>query len=153
MANRSKAKGSRFEVTVRDWLRERLDDDRIDRRALNGAKDMGDIYRLYAHGWEGIAECKDYRNWTQADLIAWLRQTEDERLNACADWALLIVHRRGCGEARTGLNRAYMTLRTLLYLTSMRPQDVPSDDLLDCYVETTLEQACRWITHEEALDD
>lgn len=153
MANRSKAKGTAFETLCARWLRERLDDDRIDRRALSGAKDRGDLYGLYAHGWEGIAECKDYRSCSDADLEEWQRQTEAERLNACADWALLIVHRKGCGAGRVGRNITYMTIRTLFYLTGAPPEDVPDADVLDAYVATSLEQACRWITHEEALYD
>ena len=149
MTNRSKAKGTKFETQVCLWLRERLEDDRIERRALHGSRDMGDLYGLWAHGWEGIVECKDYDSWADADLAKWQRQAEDERLNACADWALLVVHRKGCGAARVGSNHTYLTIRSLLYLAGIRPQERPHDCVLDAYVELTLAKACDLMTFEE----
>ena len=95
MANPSKAKGTNFETAVVRYLQRELDDERIERRALHGAQDRGDVYGIRAHGLAGIAECKDYRSYTDHDLTRWKAQTLAERGNADADFALLVVHRRG----------------------------------------------------------
>ena len=50
MGSRQKAKGTRFESSVVRYMREALGDDRIERRALHGTQDMGDIYGIRAHG-------------------------------------------------------------------------------------------------------
>ena len=80
MTNRPKKIGTGFETAVCRYLRERLQDDRIERRALHGSKDCGDIYGLYAHGFDGIAECKAHKSWNQpARLAEWREQTLAER--------------------------------------------------------------------------
>lgn len=115
MANPSKKKGTAFEVMVRDFMRERLHDPRIDRRALNGSNDMGDLYNIVAHGAQGIVECKNYSGTTPRHLLEeWQAQTEAERYNADADFALLVVHRQGIGAKRLGETPAYVTLQSLL---------------------------------------
>lgn len=83
--------GTRFETAVVRYMRAQTGDDRIDRRALHGAKDMGDIYGLWAHGYSGIVECKAVRNVGAKMLEEYQEQTLDERGNADADFALLVV--------------------------------------------------------------
>lgn len=39
----ARSKGTRFESAVVKWLREALQDDRIERRSLNGRNDRGDV--------------------------------------------------------------------------------------------------------------
>ena len=58
MSSASKAKGTRFESAVRDYLREALHGTGIDRRVLQGTQDMGDNYGIRSHGCDVIAECK-----------------------------------------------------------------------------------------------
>lgn len=103
-------KGTRFETDVVNYLRAQLDDDRIERRALHGSKDMGDIHGLFAHGYEGIIECKAHKSVTWSLIGKWQQQTIDERENADADWAALVVKRPNHGVWES---TAYVTLRDL----------------------------------------
>lgn len=93
--SKQRAKGTAFESNVVLYLQDALGDPRIERRALHGAADRGDVYGIRAHGLEGIAECKDHKTYGDTLLREWERQTLDERGNADADFALLVIHRRG----------------------------------------------------------
>lgn len=94
--NRASAKkaGASFERAVADYLARALDDDRIDRRVKNGAKDRGDIAGVRRSGGltDGriVLECK---NTARLDLPGWQREAETERGN---DEALVgvTVHKR-----------------------------------------------------------
>lgn len=105
-----KALGTAWETDVVRYTRAQLDDDRIERCALHGSKDMGDIHGLYAHGYEGIIECKRVRDMGAKALAKFQRQTIDERENADADFALLVVKNfnHSVGEAF-----CWVTLRDL----------------------------------------
>lgn len=110
MSNPSKAAGTRYETRICLYLRDKLCDRRIERRALHGSADMGDLYGLRAHGFEGIVECKSYRSWSLSDLARWLRETTDERENAGAGFALLVVR---VPNRQTGRSLCFVTLRDL----------------------------------------
>ena len=144
MTNKPKKKGTAFETACVSWLRKRLDDGRIDRRALKGAHDMGDLYGIWAHGLRGIAECKDYADWGDAELFKWQHETVNEKGNADADFALLIVHRKGCGESRFGRNHCYMTVGDVMRASGnvMAAVDVGTRATWVCMA---LEDACRLI--------
>lgn len=86
-----KALGTAWETAVERYTKSQLDDDRIERRALHGSKDMGDIAHVFAHGFEGIIECKRSQKLGAATMAEFFRQTLDERENADADFALLVV--------------------------------------------------------------
>ena len=103
-------KGTRFETAVVRYLREALEDERPERRALHGSRDMGDIAHVFAHGAEGIVECKSVKIWGRKLLSEWQAQTLDERENADADFALLVVKNfnHSVGEAH-----CWLTLRDL----------------------------------------
>ena len=105
-----KALGTAWETDVRNYVAKELGDERIERRALHGARDMGDIHGLFAHGYEGIIECKRDRDMGASDLAEYQRQTIDERENADADFALLVVKNfnHSVGEAF-----CWVTLRDL----------------------------------------
>ena len=105
-----KALGTAWETDVRNYVAKELDDERIERRALHGSKDMGDIHGLCAHGYSGIIECKRDRDMGASDLAEYQRQTLDERENADADFALLVVKNfnHSVGEAF-----CWVTLRDL----------------------------------------
>lgn len=117
MTNPSKAKGTAFETNVVRYLQDALDDERIERRALHGAADRGDVYGIRAHGLEGIAECKDHKRYADADLREWERQTLAERDNAEAGFALLVIHRPGksakAGSKSFGQNLVRLTVADL----------------------------------------
>lgn len=92
------------------YVRAALDDERPERRVLHGSKDMGDIAHVYAHGYEGIIECKRSQKLGAAIMAEFQRQTTDERENADADFALLAVKNfnHSVGEAF-----CWVTLRDL----------------------------------------
>lgn len=110
MTNAPKKKGTAFESAVVRYLREQTHDDQIERRALHGSKDCGDIYGIYAHGNKGIAECKAVKNWGPALLNQWRDQTIAERGNADADFAVLVVK---VPQAPIAECIVHMTLRDL----------------------------------------
>lgn len=151
MANRSKAKGTQFESAVVRWLRSMLDDERIERRALHGAKDMGDVFGIRAHGYEGIAECKDYRAWSRADLERWKAQTLAERDNADAGFALLVVHRHGCNSKADspsfGENHCFVTIGDLMRISGMGEPKSPWADAEFVWVDLRLADAASLIQY------
>ena len=146
--SRQKAKGTAFETACVRYLRERLGDDRIERRALHGGKDMGDIFGLFAHGREGIVECKDVKNVGKALLDRFREQTVNERGNANADFALLVVHRAGCGAGRFGDNDCHMQVRDLERVMGGTFTCLAGESAKDMWVQASLETVCRWIMCE-----
>lgn len=91
----AKAAGARFEGLIAAALRHALDDDRIERRARNGAKDRGDIGGVRCHGQRLVIECKDT---ARLALPQW---TAEAQLEAGNDDALVgvVVHKRhGIGD-------------------------------------------------------
>lgn len=87
--SRSKAKGTAAETATVLALRE-LGFPHAERRALAGALDLGDIT-----GTPGICwEVKDARTWKAAE---WLSETETERINARADYGILVIKVAGVG--------------------------------------------------------
>lgn len=82
--------GARFERVIADYLAATLDDDRIDRRVRNGAKDRGDIAGLRVHGQRLVVECKDS---TRLCLPEWTAEAHTEAGN---DDALtgVVIHKR-----------------------------------------------------------
>jgi hypothetical protein len=85
MVNKSKTKGTKFESEVCAYLRARGLE--VERRALTGTQDRGDIAGI--PGW--VIECKNQNtsNWAE-----WMDETERERRNARTDFGLLVVRRR-----------------------------------------------------------
>jgi len=87
--SRSKAKGTAAEVALVAAL-QRLGWPHAERRALSGINDKGDTT-----GHPGLVfECKDAKIWNGA---AWMRETEIERLNAGADYGILVIKVPGIG--------------------------------------------------------
>lgn len=114
--SRSKDRGTRFETACARWLTGRLGDP-IERRALHGSQDLGDLFGLKCHGWRGIAECKSHARFSWADVSRWREETMAERENACADFALLLIDVPNVGEARFGHTRCDLTLADFLVVT------------------------------------
>lgn len=144
MANPSKAKGTAWETNVVRYLQEALDDERIERRALHGAADRGDVYGIRAHGLEGIAECKDYKRYGDADVREWERQTLTERDNAEAGFALLVIHRPGkspkAGAKSFGQNLVRLTVADLMRMSG-RQAESRFEDTEHIWCAITLEDA------------
>ena len=137
--NRSGERGTDFESRVVRYLRVALDDERIERRAKHGSKDMGDIYRIYAHGFEGIAECKNHASVSPKQLSEFQQQTIDERENADADFGLLVINRRGY---RTGSSHVYVTLRDLSSITPLVDSSACEGEADEKWVCMTLDECC-----------
>ena len=108
--SKQKAKGTSFEKLVVDYMSEKLDDDRIERRVCFGAKDRGDVAGVYLRGKLVVIECKNH---ARMELSAWLEEAEVERGNADADFAFVVHKRRGCGEKSMGGTYVTCTLETL----------------------------------------
>ena len=137
--SRAKEKGTRFESAVCSYLRERLDDDRIERRALHGSRDMGDLFGIRAHGFEGIAECKSHKSVTPTLVSLWREEALEERGNADAGFVLLVID-----VYRSALKRSevHVTMRDLARIALT--VSVADEDKADCeWVVLTLEQAAR----------
>jgi hypothetical protein len=88
----ARSAGTRTERAVADYLAAALEDDRIDRRVKNGAKDRGDIGGLRVHGQRLVAEVKDC---ARADLPAWTAEAHTEAGNDDALAGVVIAKRRG----------------------------------------------------------
>ena len=112
--NRKSARdaGTRFESDTAKFLAERLDDDRIERRTRNGAKDRGDIAGVRTvTGERVVIECK---NTSRDNLPAWIREAEQERVNDDA-FIGVVVH-KAHGRGAPGDQFVPMTLETFCRL-------------------------------------
>ncbi|MFF8473860.1 hypothetical protein [Streptomyces sp. NPDC015414] len=104
MANASKARGTRWESAIRDYLNGVLgyshptDWRLVKRQAQEGAKDVGDL-----HAWPFILEAKDVKS---PAVPTWLRQAEAEAVNAGFPYGVVIHKVRGKGPA---LARVHIT--------------------------------------------
>lgn len=104
----AKQAGSLFESQVAAYLATALDDDRIERRAKNGAKDRGDVTGVRtATGERVVIECK---NTSRLELSTWVREAEVERGNDDAAVGVVAHKRVGVGETRMGEQYVTMTL-------------------------------------------
>jgi hypothetical protein len=140
-----KDKGTRFETACVRYLRKRLEDERIDRAAMRGNRDAGDIHGLVAHGCKGIVECKDYKSWSRSDLLDWQSQTVTERGNADADFALLVIHTKGVGETRFGDNACHLQVRDLERVMGGEFTCLAGDTAKEMWIRTDLETICKFI--------
>jgi hypothetical protein len=98
MANPSKAKGTAAETAVIRYARAN-GFPLADRLTLSGRYDRGDV--LLCPG--AVLEVKAGKAATGASygqVLAWLDETERERVNAHADVAALVVQRAGYGTGR-----------------------------------------------------
>ena len=100
MSNPRKAQGTAFETRVARWLRDTWP--AVERRALDGAGDRGDIAGVP----NTVIECKSGKN---LRLSEWVIETEDEAITDGAEWWAMVHRRRGYVD--TGDQYATMTLR------------------------------------------
>jgi hypothetical protein len=89
--SKNKQKGTTFETQVVEALKAN-GFPHAERRALHGTADKGDITGTGPLVWE----CKNHK---EIKLSEWLTETEQERFNALADHGILVVKRRGKGDA------------------------------------------------------
>ncbi len=108
--------GAAMESRTVDYLRWALDDDRIERRHLTGAKDRGDIAGVRYRGHRIAIECK---NTAKPNVTQHLREAETERSNDDALIGVVVQKRPGIGiDSRDGQARqlVMMTLEPFALL-------------------------------------
>lgn len=141
-------KGTRFETAVCRYIAGELQDVRVERRALHGSKDMGDLFGIYAHGFSGIAECKAHQHVTPKLVAKWREETLDERDNADADFALLVIKVPNVGTAQA---RCHVTLRDLARIArpiAVNRGELHLEDADSRWVSMTLEECCALMVGE-----
>lgn len=114
----AKSAGTARETQVAGYLAEHIDD-RIERRAKNGAKDRGDVSGLRVLGNRVVVEVKDYGG----RLLPgpWIAEADTERGNDDATASIVVAKRRGTTDP--GDQYVLTTLRDLIALiTGERPQ-------------------------------
>ena len=94
--NRSSAKraGARMEQAVADYLAWALNDPRIERRHLTGAKDRGDITGIM-HDGERV--CIEIKNTSKLALAEHMAEAMEEAMNDDATFWALVQKRKGIG--------------------------------------------------------
>lgn len=92
--SRQKQKGTAFETAIVEYLQDKLCDDTIERRALNGTCDRGDISGVTFCGNRVVLECK---NEARMRLAEYIREAETEAKNDGAFYYAVIHKKRGVG--------------------------------------------------------
>jgi hypothetical protein len=114
VANRSKAKGTAFEVLVRDYLIKK-GFIHAHRTALEGGQDKGDIHGIIRRATmrKVAVQCKNDKSF---NISGWLNDTVEQaqRLNDAVP--VLVVKRKGKGEKALGDSYAIMRLDDLVQL-------------------------------------
>lgn len=89
----AKQKGTKFETSIVNWLRDRLGDLSIERRTLNGSRDRGDISGISTiRGYRVVIECKAQ---ARHSLAEWLEEARVEAGNDDAALGVVIFKKRG----------------------------------------------------------
>ena len=94
--NRASAKkaGTEFETAMESYLRWALDDPRIMRLRLHGAKDIGDIGNVFFQGEPVVIECK---NTSTLNARQHMREAIVEAGNADSPWPWVLQKKAGVG--------------------------------------------------------
>lgn len=92
--SRQKQKGTAFESAIVEYLQDKLCDENIERRALNGTLDRGDISGVTFCGLRMVLECK---NEARMRLAEYVREAETEAKNDGAFYYAVIHKKRGVG--------------------------------------------------------
>lgn len=107
MANPSKAKGTRWEVRLRDWFRTQ-GAPHCERLALGGNNDRGDLT-----GMPGVViEAKAHK---QLDLAGWVDELRTEMANADAEVGAVMFPRRN-----RGVDQAYAVMPAYVFARLLR---------------------------------
>lgn len=106
--SKAKDKGTAFESAIVEYLQNQLCDDTIERRALNGTCDRGDISGVVFCGERMVLECK---NENRMRLAEYMREAETEAHNDNAPYYAVIHKKRGVGisNAKT-IGQQYVTM-------------------------------------------
>lgn len=148
MSTKSKRQGSEYEMRVRNFMAVALGQPGIERRALHGANDMGDIFGISVHGFACIAECKAVRD---ARVEEHRAETLRERDAAGADIGILVCAGYSASSASfpqgkrlpTRLSTVHITLRDLALLVPELTLAEGAGDYGDeHWVQMTLTEFC-----------
>lgn len=106
--SRQKQKGTAFETAIVEYLQNLLCDNTIERRALSGTCDRGDISGVTFCGHRMTLECK---NENRMRLAEYIREAETEAANDNARYYAVIHKKRGVGisTAKT-IGQQYVTM-------------------------------------------
>lgn len=106
--SKAKQKGTAFESAIVEYLQDKLCNDTIERRALNGTCDRGDISGVVFCGQRMTLECK---NENRMRLAEYMREAETEATNDNAHYYAVIHKKRGVGisTAQT-VGQQYVTM-------------------------------------------
>lgn len=91
--SKQRDKGTKFETATAHYLT-LATGQKVTRRAMAGANDMGDLQGLRVNGEECVVECK---NCNKIEVSKWLDEARREANNADADFGVVVFHRRGVG--------------------------------------------------------
>lgn len=100
MTNKSKNLGTSAETAVVRWLRQN-GFPQAERRALHGNVDLGDVTGIPGVVIE-IKAGKAAETASDKQIGLWVEETLVEQANAHADHGVLVVKRKGKGEAQVG---------------------------------------------------
>lgn len=119
--NKPKKIGTAAETAVARYLRT-AGFPYAERRALTGAFDQGDITGTPGVCWE-IKGGEAAKTASDAQIEAWLTETETERINARANIGVLVLQRRGIGPANAG--RWWAVMRANAWIIGATKHDFP----------------------------
>ncbi len=105
--SRSKQKGTLAETAVVNYLRQFWPS--VERRALSGAKDKGDVAGIP----NVVIEIKNHASYK---LTEWIKETEVERNNAQASVGILVIKPKGLGVSQVDKWYAVVPLETMVTL-------------------------------------
>jgi len=105
--SKSKQKGTMAETAVAEFLKQTWP--AVERRTLGGKNDKGDI--------AGVPDCVvEVKNQRTYKISEWLKETEVERINAGADYGILVIKPNGVGVSKTDQWWAVVSLATITEL-------------------------------------
>lgn len=105
--SKAKQKGTLAETAVADYLRQTFPT--VERRALSGVNDKGDISNVPGC----VVEVKNQRSYK---IHEWMKETETERLNAGEQLGVLVIKPNGVGVANVSQWWAVVSLETITRL-------------------------------------
>lgn len=114
MSTKSKRQGTEFESDVCRFMAEELGQPGIERRALHGTNDMGDVFGIDVHGFSCIAECKAVRG---PRVERFRAETLAERDAAGADMAVLVCAQYSAPSASFPEGRRMPTRSAIVHVT------------------------------------
>jgi len=102
--SKAKQKGTLAETAVADFLKQIFT--AVERRTLSGKNDRGDI--------AGVPGCVvEVKNQKSYKIHEWMKETEIERLNASAEFGVLVIKPNGVGVSKVGDWWAVVSLETI----------------------------------------